>query len=397
MRPCVFLPLALAMFAAAGSAQPTGPSFGDIISLGSAPSDIVLDEARTRLYLVNSAANRIDIYDYSANQLAGSIGVGTFPVSAALSMDGGLLFVTNRDSSSLSVVDVTRGGVSETVSLPARPEGVAAGADGRVLITTQGTGTNNSLNTLLLYDRNQTSGQQLLSLPTPQAISTPAPLQPIFIGRPTVAFPGRLLHTPDGQFVIGMVAINQTANNAQTTLFVYETASGVVLRSRIVTGQSSVLSIAPDGARFMAGSTLYDTATLAVVAQVSTSNLPFYIQSFNNGQFGNNPNFNLQFNYGGSTFSATGDTVYGAFNTAVTGARPAANVLYIANPSHLGVRLGIRLPQSVLGKIVATSDGTWLFASSDSGVISMPFGRLYDYPILQPESTQVFLAVDDCN
>lgn len=381
--------------AVALSAQ-TGPWFGDVVSLGTTPSDIVLDEPRSRLYLVNSAANRIDIYDYHSKSQAGSIPVGTYPVSAAMTMDGGLLYVTNRDTSSLSVIDLDRNGVREVVSLPARPEGVAVGADGRVLITTQGTGTNNTINTLLLYDRNQSFGQQLLSLPTPQPITTPTNLPPVAAGRPAVPFPGRMIRTPDGQFIIGMVAINQTATTAQTTLFVYETASGVVLNSRIVTGQSSVLSISPDGSRFMAGSTLYDTATLAVSAQMSSSNLPFYIQTINN-TVGNNPNFNVQYNYGGSAFSADGATVYGAFNTAATNARPLANVLYIASPSHLGVRLGIRLPQSILGRMVATSDGQNLFAASESGLLSLPISTLYDYPILQPETNQVFLAIDECN
>lgn len=376
--------------------QSTGPFFGDVVSVGSTPSDIILDEGRGRLYLVNSAANRIDIYDYFDKHLSGSISVGTFPVSASLSMDGTFLFVSNRDSSSLSVVDMNRGAIRETVSLPARPEGVAAGADGRVLITTQGTGTNNTLNTLLLYDRNQISGQQITALPTPQSLSTPTGLTTVG-GRPNQPFPGRMVRTPDGQFIIGMVAINQTANSAVTTLFVYEAASGVVLKSRIVTGQSSVLSISPDGSRFMAGSTLYDTATLGVIAQMNTANFPFYIQTAANNLAGNNPAFNIQANLGGSTFSADGATVYGAFNTSATGQRPLANVLYIADPSHLGVRLGIRLPQSILGRMVATSDGAWVFAASESGLISLPISTLYEYPILQPETTQVFLAIDECN
>jgi len=375
----------------------TLPSFGDVVSLGYTPSDIVIDEARQRLYVVNSNANRLDIYDYASNRTAGSFLVGTFPVSAALSMDGTTLYVTNRDSSSLSVINLEQNAVRETVSLPARPEGVGTGADGRVLITTQGTGNNNSVNTLLLYDRNQNSGQQILSLPTPQTLSTPTPLNQIFVGRPAVPFPGRIIRTPDGQFIIGMVALNQNANNASTTLFIYEASSGVILKSRIVTGNSSVLAISPDGSRFMAGSTLYDTATLAAVAQMSTSNLPFFIQVTNNGLGLSNPGFNLQFNYGGSAFSSSGDTVYAAFNTAGSGLRPAANVLYVANPNHLGVRLGLRLPQSILGKMIGTSDGSRLFAASESGLISFPIDKLYDYPILQPDVTQVFLAVDDCN
>jgi YVTN family beta-propeller protein len=285
-------------------AQVPLPSFGDVVSLGGTPSDIVIDEARGRLYLVMPAANRVDIYNYVDKHLTGSIQVGTFPLSAAMSMDGSYLYVTNTQSSSLTVISLANDQIVETVSLPARPEGVAAGFDGRVLITTQGVGTNNALNTLLIYDRNQIDGQQVTPVQSPPQISTPAPLPALFVGRPATAFPGRLLRTQVGQFIIGMVAINQTANNANTALFVYEVASGVVLKNRTVTGQSTVLSMSPDGSKFMAGSTLYDTATLAVIAQMNSANLPFFITATGN------PNFNVGVNYGGSIFSPDGAAIF---------------------------------------------------------------------------------------
>src|SRR5262245_30985599 len=34
---------------------------------------------------------------------------------------------------------------------------------------------------------------------------------------------------------------------------------------------------------------------------------------------------------------------------------------------------------------------------SESGLIHLPLGNLYDYPILQPESTNVFLSTDYCS
>src|SRR5438874_12004710 len=44
-----------------------------------------------------------------------------------------------------------------------------------------------------------------------------------------------------------------------------------------------------------------------------------------------------------------------------------------------------------------TSDGANAWGLSDSGIIHLPSGRLYDYPIIMPETTQVFLSMDDCN
>jgi len=97
-----------------------------------------------------------------------------------------------------------------------------------------------------------------------------------------------------------------TPTNAQTYVFVYEVASAVVLRNRTMGGQSSVLSMAPDGSRFMAGFSLIDTATLAVIAQENNANAPFTFTAA----------FNTLQNVGGSVFSPDGNTLYAAFNTA---------------------------------------------------------------------------------
>src|SRR5262245_12063851 len=85
----------------------TSATFGEVISLGATPSDIVLDESRQRLYLVNAPGNRIDIYDYVVRDIIGSIPVGQLPLSAAMSMDNVFLYVANHDSSSLSIIDLT--------------------------------------------------------------------------------------------------------------------------------------------------------------------------------------------------------------------------------------------------------------------------------------------------
>ena len=68
-------------------AQTTGATFGDVIRLGGTPSDIVLDESRQQLYLVNENSNQVNIYDYVSNMIVSSITVGTQPVAAAISQD----------------------------------------------------------------------------------------------------------------------------------------------------------------------------------------------------------------------------------------------------------------------------------------------------------------------
>jgi DNA-binding beta-propeller fold protein YncE len=150
-----------ALFAPALQAQ-SSATFGEVIALGGIPSDMVLDESRQRLYLVNTAANRIDIWDYSGKSVIGSITVGNRPLGAAMSVDNAFLYVANHDDSTLSVITLSgtmgsQGAVTATISLPAPPQGVEVELSGRVVISTDGSGTNNANNTLLVYDSTQPS------------------------------------------------------------------------------------------------------------------------------------------------------------------------------------------------------------------------------------------------
>ncbi len=385
---CARLAARLAFLAALTSClfgQTTSATFGSVVSLGGTPSDIVLDESRGKLYLVNSNANRVDVYDYMNNQKLGPIAVGQRPLAAAMSMDNSFLYVTNNTSSTVSVIDLNRYSLIQTVTLPAKPEGVEVGADGRAVISTGGNGTSNLNNTLLIFDRAQPLAQQVVAVQFPPPPATPTGL-PTVQARPTTTFRGKLLRTPDGNFIIGMSVVN---NNSQTVAYVYETLSGTLLRSRFVTGQSTALSVSPDGSRFMAGFTLYDTATLAVIGQENSANAPFPLAGINNTT-----------NVGGSVFSPDGTTIYGAFNVApvvTPAARPQASTLLLSDSRNLAIRLGIKLPESIIARMVATSDGSKAWGLSESGVVSLPLSTLFDQPILMPETTTVFLAQDQCN
>ena len=370
-----------------GKAQTqAGATFGQIIGLGGTRSDIVLDELRGRLYLINNFANRVDIYGIPEKGLIGTIAVGLTPLAGAISMDGSYLYVTNQQSSSLSVIDLGTRAVIQNVTLPARPEGVEVGADGRVLISTAGTGTGNPpQNTLLVFDRTQSSSQQLFAVQTPPPPSTPVGLPSTTLLRPDTTFFSKLIRTPDGQFIVGLTNPGQT-----TYMFVYEVASGVILRSRTVAGQSTVLSMSPDGSRFMAGFTMYDVATLGVIGQQNIANAPFSLAG----------TFNTRQNVGGSAFTPDGVTLYSAFNTAqfnIPQLRPAASTLLVSDAQNLGIRLGIKMAESIISKMVMTSGGADAWGLSESGLIYLPLSTLYNYPILQPETSTVFLAVDECN
>jgi YVTN family beta-propeller protein len=383
--------LALAApYARLGMAQVTGgtaATFGSVIALtGGTPSDIVLDESRHYLYLVNNNTNAVYVLDYATNQVVNTIGVGSTPLAAAISMDNAWLYVTCSGNSTLNVINLNQMSVTQTVSLASAPQGVEVGNDGRVLISAAGTGVVSGVpqGTLLLYDP---SNQSVGSVIVPALPSTPATLPaPTLPTKPQTTFTSKLLRTPAGDYIVGGI----TPTSSTTYFFVYEVASGAVLRNRTIAGASTVLAMAPDGSKFMAGFTMFDIGTLAILAQQNNANAPFAFTSAVN---------TLQ-NVGGSVFSPDGSTLYSVFNTAAstTPTPPAsASTLLVNNPSNLAISLGISLPESIVAKMVITAEGSQAWGLSDSGLIHLPLANLYTYPLLMPASTDVFLAMDDCN
>lgn len=172
----------------------------------------------------------------------------------------------------------------------------------------------------------------MIPVPFPPPPTTP-PTLPALFQRPVTQFFGKLQRTPDGKLIVGVSIVN---NATQTILCVCEVASGQILRSRTVNGQSSVIAMAPDGSRFMAGFTVYETATLSVLAQESTANAPFALSG----------TFNTLANVGGSAFKPDRSPVYAAFNTTpLTNppSRPIASTLLLEDPSNLAIGLGINL------------------------------------------------------
>ncbi len=369
-------------------AQPAvGATFGDVIQLpGGTPSDIVLDELRHQLYLVSNTTSQVLVLDYTTNQVVAKIPTGRTPLAGAMSMDGNFLYVTaSGPPSALYAIDLTSNRMAYSQMLPSTPQGVETGIDGRVLVAMTGTGVTANVpqKTLQVFDP---VTRTLTDVAVPALTTTLAPIPAQPTGRPVTTFPGKLLRTPDGMFIVGVI----TPANGSTYIFVYEVASGVILRNRITSGQSTVISMAPDGSRFMAGFTMYDTATLAVVAQQNNANAPFTFSSA----------FNTTQNVGGSVFSPDGATLYSAFNTAPTTNPPSpslSSTLLVNDSTNLGIRLGIKLRESIVAKLAMTGDGADAWGLSDSGLVHLPLGKLYDYPILVPETTQVFLAMDNCN
>ncbi|MEO8368046.1 MAG: beta-propeller fold lactonase family protein [Candidatus Solibacter sp.] len=373
-RPLLLVLSALPCFAA---------TFGTVVPHTQALADLVVDEARRRLYVVNTYTNTVEVYatNVSPPRQTNVIKTKATPLSLAMSRNGRYLYVACYDEASLDIIDLNSASFS-TISkgLDAKPQGVAVGFNELVVITTIGTGTGTSV--LITYDPTTGKTQPLtVAPPAPVAPTLPPPNGVMYL-----AGKSRLVASPDGKLIIG---VNMQA--ATRTVFVFDVASSVVLSSRVVPTISPTLAVSPDGSRFLSGPLLFDTATLAVLAQQSTVNSPYVFPA--------TANFNVQTAQGGAAFLPDNSALLAAYNivpTTVPASSTNASQITINSPDNLLIQMGIKLPEQLSGKMVVTSDGATAYAISQSGFMVLPLGTLKNLPLAMPDSGVALLANDQC-
>src|SRR6185295_5587981 len=134
LRPLLFVFSALPCLAA---------TFGTVVPHAQPLADIAIDEARRRLYVLNTASNQVEVYATNVNppRQTNVIKTEATPLSLAMSRSGRFLYVACYDASSLNIIDLSSATFSSrSVTLSAKPQAVAVGLDEKVLISTIGTG-----------------------------------------------------------------------------------------------------------------------------------------------------------------------------------------------------------------------------------------------------------------
>src|ERR1039458_7941174 len=221
LRPLLLVFGALPCFAA---------TFGTVVAHPVPVTDLVIDEARKRLYVVNLASNAatniVEVYatNVSPPKLLSTIKTDATPLSVAMSRSGRYLYVACYDGSALDIVDLNSAAFSMvSKGLDAKPQAVAVGFNEQVLITTIGTGTGTEV--LIVYDptTGKTAGVTV-GVTAPVAPTLPPPND---IGY--YASKSQLQASADGTKIIG---VNMQA--ATRTVFVFDVASSTVLASRVV-------------------------------------------------------------------------------------------------------------------------------------------------------------------
>jgi uncharacterized protein (TIGR03437 family) len=378
-------------FLAAGGLSLHAATFGKIVPLLGGGSDIVLDEPHNRLYLTSSATNQLQVYSLAQNKFLSAITTDSEPMAAAISRSGQYLYVACYAGSVVDVIDLTALTVTNRISLPSQPEGIAVAGDGRVLISTTGNGITTITNILLLYDPTPNAAAPLTSL----AVTPVAPAAPTFPAPSSRAFlsaHSQLRATRDGSLIVGLHVTN--AASGVGVVFVYQSASGTVLRARtLTTGFLSQLAISDDGTRVLCGAYLLATSTLQLLGTMNTSNstIPITPTTAASG-------FTTQANQGGAVFAPSGATLYSVYNVNPVNSTATGNVgqLMMADPDNLLVTMDIQMPEFFAGKMVISADGADAYALSDSGFVALPLSTIVQSALAEPATDVLLLTNDQC-
>lgn len=363
-------------------------TFGTVVTHAQPLADLALDEARRRLYVVNTAANQVEVYATNVNppRLTSVIRTDATPLAIAMSRSGKSLYVACYGASALDIIDLTSVTFStHAITLGASPQGVAVGVNEKVLISTIGTGTGQSV--LITYDPNADAAHALQAIVIGPGAPT-APTLPPPGGVMALASHARLQASQDGRTIIGVHELAATR-----TAFVFDVNSSTVLSSRTVPVISPVLAVSPDGSQFLTGPMLFETSSMLLLAQQNTANSPYVFPA--------NAVFNNQTVQGGAVYAQTpaGPALITAYNI-VPVASPAAksntSQLLFNTPDNLLITLGVQLPENLFAKMVIASDSSTIYAISQSGFMVLPIGTLQQSPLAIPDSNVALLAFDQC-
>lgn len=345
----------------------TAGTFGTVVPIGGEASDLTLDEARGVLYIADFTANRIEVMSLTTNTIQSAINVAAQPSSMDISPDGRYLVVTHfgnftaplTSSNLLTIIDLnTRG--QQTLALPSAPLGVAFGSDGMALVatTTEFLVLNPSLGTFTL----------LATIAQVTATTLPAP-PANFPPQITLASLG---HSGDRTRIYG---VTDTIRIFYDAVYHRIVSDGYVSTPPL--GPMTV-SVNQKGTFWAAGWVLFD------------SQGDFY------SQFGNI-----------AGLPSTGTVLIDSVRYKIYAQMPASGAtpgtgnlpqptLMITDADNLAVDEQIQLPENLGGRSVLTSDGSVMYAVSDSGVMVLPMNQLPSAPQVQTDQADLLFTGSYC-
>jgi uncharacterized protein (TIGR03437 family) len=371
---------------AAALAMPAKPSlaatFGTVVPIAGAASDIALDVSRGLLYVANFTANRIEVMSTADYSIHSSMNVAPQPGALSLSFDSRFLLIahygnfTAPDASTNAVTLINlNNNTRQTFATGDPPLGVAFTNDGEALIVTT--------TSLVVFDP-ISGAMQVLATFANLAQSLPTALATF----PSQVISAALATSADGSTVYGI------ANAATGQAFYRYSALGHQLYAIGIVASPTPLprvSVAADGSWCMIGQYRLDPKATDLA------------------QF---PNSATSTKIGGNAIDSKAGIIYAQILTAspptststsptttpaVTAPPAAPPVLSILDADNLTVRDTLSLPENIVGRAVLSPAGDVLYAVTDSGVTVLPVGRLNQYHRLAASPSDLMALGSFCN
>ena len=357
-------------------------TFGTVVPIAGAASDIALDESRGLLYIANFTANRIEVMSTADYSIRSSMNVAPQPGALALSFDSQFLLIahygnfTPPDPSENAITLINlNSNTRQTFATGDPPLGVAFTADGQALIVT----------TTSFVSLDPISGaMQVLATFANLGQSLPTALATI----PSQVISAALTTSADGSTVYGIAS----SGSAQA-FYRYIANQHQLYAIGIVAVPTPLprVGVAADGSWCMIGQYRLDPTAIDLA------------------QF---PNSVTSTKVGGVAVDSKAGIIYAQILTGspqttastsptTTPAAPAQAaappVLSILDADNLTLRDTLSLSENIVGRSVLTSAGDVMYAVTDSGVTVLPVGRLKQVHRLAASPSDLLALGSFCN
>ncbi|HEV2199439.1 MAG TPA: hypothetical protein VGR73_06445 [Bryobacteraceae bacterium] len=377
-------------------------TFGTVVQVHGAVSDIALDETRGHLYAANFAAYRVEVMDTASRTLISSIPVSAPPSAVAVSPDGHYLVIGRYqtpnstilggffpNTGGLSIVDLNTGVIVRNIELPSPVLSVTFGGDGKALVISRVfatlppnaecvTGTPLSGSNIVLLDPASGALQPIAAC---IALSRLLPQNPS-AGEADVLLsvaPMEIIQTAaavsgDGKTIIilGAAVPDDSASSKNSVFLQYDVPSqsigGGAGTSAPAMGPRSIASDMT-GANVLEGWGLDSSTCLQVPAN------PCGLAQF--------PRPDGRFQIGSHAWDTTRNLIYS--QVPAPGDGP---VLHILDTDNLTVRERLQIQENLAGKSLMSHDMNTMYSASVSGVTIFPIGQL-------PQTPQVGTVQED--
>lgn len=105
------------------------------LTTGDAPYGLVLNPAKNQLYVINVRSSDVTVIDTLKLEVITHWSVGEWPYCGIVNQEGNRLYVTNQEDATLSVLDTSSGETLHTLEISEVPEGIDITPDQRYIVT----------------------------------------------------------------------------------------------------------------------------------------------------------------------------------------------------------------------------------------------------------------------